>query len=117
MPEGVELADKLDGAFDFVHLFITNTEELNRLAPVAIGAVKRDGVLWISYPKGSSKVKTDIGRDKGWDVVQSAGFEGVSLVSIDGVWSAMCFRPGDPVNKGKIEECRKEYGWPFVAAT
>jgi len=103
LPEGVELADKPDGAFDFVHLFVKNVEELDRLAPTAIGAAKRDGLLWISYPKQSSKVKTDITRDTGWESVHRAGFVGVSMVSLTDTWSAFRFRPTDPVGKKKKE--------------
>lgn len=63
------------------------------MGPKAVEAVKPEGVLWISYPKGSSKIKTDISRDKGWDSVKAMGFVGVSMISVDDTWSAMRFRP------------------------
>lgn len=84
---------ELEGKFDFVHLFVKSKEEVDVFGPRAIEAVKQDGVLWISYPKGSSKIKTDINRDKGWDTIKAMGFQGVSLVSVDETWSAMRFRP------------------------
>lgn len=99
LPEGVELASRPDGSFDFVHLFARNVKELNRLAPKAIRAVKRDGLLWISYPKGSSKIQTDLTRDEGWDYVHQAGLEGVSQVSINEVWSAGRYRPSEQVSR------------------
>jgi len=55
--------------------------------------------LWISYPKRSSKVETDITRDVGWDVVYKAGLEGVTQIAIDDTWSALRFRPADRVGK------------------
>lgn len=99
LPEGVGLADRPEGSFDFVHLFVKDSQELKGLAPVALGAVKRDGLLWISYPKQSSKVKTDITRDTSWEPVRREGFELVSMVSVDEVWSACRFRPTDLVGK------------------
>lgn len=48
-------------------------------------------------------MKTDINRDVGWDVVKRAGFEPVSQVSIDDVWSALRFRPSDLVSQKKRE--------------
>ena len=93
MPQGVELADEPEGTFDFVHLFVKNVAELESLGPTAINAVKHDGLLWISYPKRSSKVKTDITRDVGWDILAQAGLRAVTQVSIDDVWSALRFRP------------------------
>jgi hypothetical protein len=99
LPEGTKLTDKAAGSFDFIQLFVKDSAELKRHAPKAIRAIKNDGMLWISYPKGSSKVKTDLNRDVIWDLVKEYGLVGVSLVSIDDVWSAMRFRPADKVGK------------------
>ncbi len=101
LPDGIELVSKAEGSLDLVHLFVSNTDELTRLAPEAIQAVKRAGVLWISYPKQSSKVKTDITRDRGWEPVREAGFEPVSMVSINDVWSALRFRPSELVKRSR----------------
>lgn len=52
-----------------------------------------DAVLWIAYPKGSSKrYKCDFNRDTGWDVMGKLGFEPVRMVAIDEDWSALRFR-------------------------
>ena len=99
LPEGVELADEPEGTFDFVHLFVKNVAELEQLGPTAVGAVEHDGLLWISYPKRSSKVETDITRDVGWEVVTRAGLRAVTQVSINDVWSALRFRPVDRIGK------------------
>lgn len=99
LPAGVHLVDEtgLDpGAahsFDFVHLFVSSVAELDERAPQALAAAKPDGFLWISYPKKTGKIKTDIHRDAGWDTVQRAGWQGVALISVDDTWSAMRFRP------------------------
>ena len=73
--------------------------ELEALAPEAIRAIKHDGLLWISYPKRSSKVKTDIARDVGWDVVAQAGLRPVTQGSVDETWSALRFRLVEVVGK------------------
>jgi hypothetical protein len=99
LPEGTKLTDKTTGSFDFVQLFVKDSAELNRYAPKAIRAIKHDGMLWISYPKGSSKMKSDLNRDVIWDLVKKHGLLGVSLVSIDDTWSAMRFRPAEKVGK------------------
>jgi hypothetical protein len=98
-PEGAGLANQPGGTFDFVHLFVKNVAELERLGPTALHSVKHDGLLWISYPKRSSKVETDISRDVGWDVIKEAGLKPVTQVSIDAVWSALRFRPAERVGK------------------
>ncbi|RAP77954.1 YdeI/OmpD-associated family protein [Paenibacillus montanisoli] len=86
--------DEMDaGTYDFVMLFAKDIASLNEHAPKALKAVKRDGLLWICYPKGTAKIRTDINRDRGWKAVKDEGWEGVSLVSVDETWSAMRFRP------------------------
>mgnify|MGYP001587710911 CR=1 FL=1 len=66
---------------------------------MALGAVRRDGVLWVSYPKGSSKVKTDINRDSGWGPFNEAGFRAVTQIAVNDIWSALRFRPMDQVKR------------------
>lgn len=111
LPEGVDLVseqalgDEPDGAADFVHLFAGSVAELNQRAPEALRTLKYDGVLWIAYPKQSSKVKTDLNRDHGWAVIAEAGLRPVTQVSVNETWSALRFRP--------VEKVGKE--WPPVA--
>jgi hypothetical protein len=101
LPEGIELEDVPEGKYDFVHLFATDGAELERLGPVALESVTYDGLLWLSYPKRSSKVKTDLSRDVGWEAVADAGFRPVTQVSIDETWSALRFRPIEQVGKSR----------------
>jgi len=49
-------------------------------------------MLWVSYYKGTSKVKTDINRDMIYAYAHTIGLDGVGLVSIDDTWSAMRFK-------------------------
>jgi len=97
LPEGVEVTDAPNGGFDFVQVFVKSISELEKQAPIAIKAVKYDGLLWICYPKQSSGIKTDINRDTGWSVVQQAGLRPVTQIAIDDTWSALRFRPGERV--------------------
>lgn len=92
LPDGVKVSKALDGSYDCVHVFVRDRADLERLAHSALNAVKPGALLWLSFPKKSSKIKTDISRDTGWDTVTAAGWEGVSLISIDEVWSAMRFK-------------------------
>ncbi|KEO84847.1 YdeI/OmpD-associated family protein [Tumebacillus flagellatus] len=94
--EGFDVRTEVDepGTFDFVQLFVKSVAELQEWVPLAVKALGGgDAIFWIAYPKKSGKIKTDISRDVGWDVVDEAAYEGVSLVSIDETWSSMRFRP------------------------
>src|SRR5215469_7620768 len=99
LPADVELATTLApaGSFDLVHLFVQNKAELDRDGLLAIQAVKPGGILWISYPKQSSKVDTDLNRDVLWKVFPDKQWRPVTQISIDEVWSALRFRPQSEV--------------------
>jgi hypothetical protein len=99
LPPDITVNTKPSGKYDFVHLFVNNREELARLGPDAMNAVKPMAIFWIAYPKKTAKADTDISRDEGWDVVTGAGFETVAQVAIDDVWSALRFRPAAEVGK------------------
>lgn len=101
LPEGVELTEAADGSFDFVQLFVANRAELDQHLTTATGAVKPEGLLWICYPKGSSKLKSDLNRDILWKAIEPLGLMGVTLIAIDETWSAMRFRPTDQVSSDR----------------
>ncbi len=99
LPEGVEVADQSGEEFDFVHLFAKNLAELEKLAPMAVEAVRHDGLFWVSYPKRSSKVESDLSRDVVWNTVAKTGLRAVTQVSVNDVWSAIRFRPPEMVGE------------------
>ncbi len=99
LPAGVEVAEKLQGQFDWVQIFLKNRAELDKLVPKVVRALKPESLLWISYPKGTSKIQTDLTRDKGWDALQEANLKWVTLISVNETWSAFALRPYKPGEK------------------
>ncbi|MBV9919987.1 MAG: hypothetical protein JOY78_03905 [Pseudonocardia sp.] len=68
---------------------LAEVEKAAALLPRAAG----DAVVWLAYPKGTSKrYKCEFNRDNGWDAVGAAGFEPVRMVAVDEDWSALRFR-------------------------
>jgi hypothetical protein len=99
LPERVDFSKDSEEAYDFVHLFVKDQAELEARIDTALAAVKYDGLFWVSYPKGSSGVKTDINRDSLWEILLEKGIRPVTQVSIDKTWSALRFRPTEAVDK------------------
>ena len=81
------------GQAEAVLLFVSSLAEVDKLAPKAGKLVKPEGMLWIAYAKGASKVKTDVNRDKLWSAVQPIGWQPVRQIALDEIWSAMRFKP------------------------
>lgn len=79
---------------EFAIAFVTKQSVFEKHARALVRkSIEGDVVLWIAYPKGSSKrYRSELSRDAGWQVLGDLGFEGVRLVAIDEDWSALRFR-------------------------
>jgi hypothetical protein len=82
----------LDGQVDFIHVFATRREELLKEGPRWREALRPNGLLWVSYPKGKS-IPTDLNRDVVRTTLNEVGLDPVSQVAIDEVWSALRCKP------------------------
>lgn len=77
----------------FLIAFLTKKADVDALAPRIAAATAGDAVVWMAYPKGTSKkYKCDFNRDNGWAQLGAHGFEPVRQVAIDEDWSALRFR-------------------------
>jgi hypothetical protein len=96
LPEGVELVEELEETFDWVQLFVKTQAELEQVIHSVRAALNPAGTLWITFPKGSSKIQTDLTRDKGWDALGALDLKWITLISVDDTWSAFALRPYKP---------------------
>jgi hypothetical protein len=102
MPAGVEIAKRLGKphSLDFIHFFVLTSRQLRLEFPDLKTALTFAGCLWISWPKRSSKVETDLDEN----VIRRIGLHGglvdVKIAAIDETWSGLKFmyrlkdRPG-----------------------
>lgn len=96
LPRGAEILLGGAGPFDVVQCFAASRAELAQRVLPALRTARPDAVVWLCFPKKSSKVKTDLSRDSGWEVVEAAGWQGAAVTAIDQTWSARRFRPSRP---------------------
>ena len=87
------ISPTLNGKFDWIQIFVRNKAELEALAPKAVKALKPESMLWISFPKGTSKIQSDLTRDQGWEVLRDLDLKWINLISVNGTWSAFSLRP------------------------
>lgn len=73
--------------------FAITQQQLDEVSAALAAAAEGDAVVWVAYPKGSSKrYRCEFNRDSGWRVLGQAGFEPVRQVALDEDWSALRFR-------------------------
>jgi hypothetical protein len=92
LPDGVSISPTAKKCQQ-IHWFVLNKAQLNKELPTILPLVTGDVLCWCYYPKGASKLQTDLTRDKGWDnLLKHDQFHWISLVSFDDTWSAFAFR-------------------------
>ena len=96
LPDGVTLSEKLQGTLDWIQVFVATSAELKAKLSAAAGALAPEGLLWISFPKRTSRIQTDLTRDKGWEALKEVDLKWVTLISVNKTWSAFAFRPFRP---------------------
>jgi hypothetical protein len=90
MPSDVIIGQDI-GLVDFVHLFVTSLETLEAEFSRAKERIKRSGMLWISWPKRSSKILTDLDENIIREVGLKHGLVDVKVCAIDDNWSGLKF--------------------------
>jgi hypothetical protein len=80
-------------------VFINNNKEYLDFLHNNLNLIETDSVLWFAYPKGTSKIKTDINRDTIRLTGEEFGIKTVTAIAINDIWSALRFRPMDRVGK------------------
>ncbi len=96
----VEVRESLGATERFVLAFMRSRADVAEQAPVVVSALDEDAVLWMAYPKKSSKrYRSDLGRDDSWQPLGDLGYESVRQVAIDDDWSALRFRPAVQIGR------------------
>lgn len=90
LPENPQAAGVANQA-EAVLVFLTKQDEAGSLAGIYTN-LKSGGLAWAAYPKGGSKVPTDLNRDILWKLAEPTGWRPVRMVALDETWSAMRFR-------------------------
>jgi hypothetical protein len=115
LPKGVKVIES-GKDYNQVHWFVLNRAQLEKEMSKVMKLVKPEVTVWVYYPKGTSKVQTDLTRDKGWDCLLAEGdkLTWISLISFDDTWSVFGFRPkteADKKKEAKPKEEREIFKW------
>jgi hypothetical protein len=92
LPEKVRInAAQTGKPLDFILLFVDSANALNKDFPKLKAKLTRDGIFWVSWPKKSSGLETDLS----FGVVQQIGLEiglvDVKICAVNDIWSGLKF--------------------------
>lgn len=93
LPANVQVLTRPTAPIDVIQVFVASSKDLQARLPKLKAALGPRGVLWVTYHKGTSRVKTDINRDTIRDYARTLGLEAVAIISVDNDWSALRLKP------------------------
>jgi hypothetical protein len=89
LPEGVAISSRVVADARFVHWFVTRRADLEKRLGSLREKLDEAGVLWLSWPKKSSGVPTDVTEDTIREVALPLGFVDVKVCAVDETWSGL----------------------------
>lgn len=97
LPVGVAVSESVSGTYEFVQFFATRASEIKKSAPRLLKHAARGALVWITYPKKTSGIESDLSREAVWEAMSGTGWCPVSIVAIDEVCRRYAFRPAKDV--------------------
>jgi hypothetical protein len=89
LPKGVTFVTEAEPPVEFIHLFVDAARALTAMLPNLLTKLAPDGTLWVSWPKKSSGVATDITEDTIRDAALPFGLVDVKVCAVDATWSGL----------------------------
>jgi hypothetical protein len=89
LPDGVRMAAKVSARTDLVHIFSTVRGKLSKELAAARKALRDDAMIWVSWPKKSSGVQTDITEDTVRELAFPLGLVDIKVCAVDETWSGL----------------------------
>jgi len=114
LPRGVRISND-SKIYNQVHWFVMNKAQMDKELNSVLKLVNDGVILWIYYPKGTSKVQTDLTRDKGWDnLLNHDELSWISLISFDDTWSTFGSRLKTEADKKREQAPRERPIFDYV---
>ncbi len=89
MPDNVQISERINAAADCVHLFETSRAGLAAHLKTLTKNLKPQGMVWVSWPKKSSGVASEIREDTIRELALPLGLVDVKVCAVDDTWSGL----------------------------
>lgn len=89
LPAGLRWLPRLSAQAELVHLFADERRDLANALQRCREQLGADAAVWVSWPKKTSKVPTDITEDTIRELALPLGYVDVKVCGVSGVWSGL----------------------------
>lgn len=91
LPTGARLIDGPDPQARILHLFARDRTDLEAKVPTAFGHRPESGMVWVSWPKKTSKAFVDLTEDGLREIILPTGWVDVKVCAVSEAWSGLKF--------------------------
>jgi hypothetical protein len=89
LPDGVEFSNRPNVGAQFIHFFVKRRSDLEKQLPRLLKTLANSGTLWVSWPKKSARMKSDVTEDIIRAVALPLGLVDVKVCAVDEMWSGL----------------------------
>ncbi len=89
LPEDVRVVPPDGDGLDFVHVFVRELAGLQEHLRQLRSSIAQDGMVWVSWPKKASGIRTDVTEDRVREAALAEGLVDVKVCAVDDVWSGL----------------------------
>ena len=89
LPEGVRLVSRIAADTDIIHVFATRRAQLERALRASLGAMRADAVVWVSWPKKSAGLPSELTEDTVRELALPLDLVDIKVCAIDATWSGL----------------------------
>jgi len=116
LPEGATINFAPEGEFDGVQLFVINSAELIANLKIIAPLLRPDTVFWVTYPKKSSGIESDLEMMGNWDEPTKYGLRPVGTAAVNETWTAIRLRRQEQTKVSEFcnEEIKKNEHAAFI---
>lgn len=88
-PPDVKISNRGSKDVDIWHFFTASYTELESKLPALMDAIQPNGVIWVSWPKKSSGVRSGITEDSIREIALPLGLVDIKVCAVDNTWSGL----------------------------
>lgn len=89
LPKGVKISNRQKNDLNIWHIFTKSNKELSGKIQRAMRHIPDNGMIWVSWPKKTSGVATDVTEDRVREAALPLGLVDIKVCAINDVWSAL----------------------------
>jgi hypothetical protein len=89
LPANVTFVERGADELDVVHLFTKSRAKLVKYLDQYKSKIKQNGSIWVSWPKKSSGIRSEVTEDTIREVALPLGLVDVKVCAVDETWSGL----------------------------